>query len=255
MYRGLIAAAGLSTRLQDLSDQRNKVLLDLGGETILATILRNYASVGIAQPLVAVGLDAHAVRQACQGKAECLYNPFFSAFGILSSVWLARPQLEGHPFLFTTGDHYFTQARLEALLADQPEADILVDVAEDVRRRGHEGLRQSARQVPHHDQDHAGRPDPGRVHWSAALSAEGSNQLFSTLEKQVWHRGIQGYVADILCDAHAMGPGLPFQQRPPPHRDRFPLRFAACSANSTLWNSTVFARRVELSPCTPRTRW
>ena len=33
MYRGLIAAAGLSTRLQDLSEKRNKVLLDLGLET------------------------------------------------------------------------------------------------------------------------------------------------------------------------------------------------------------------------------
>src|ERR1700719_3705 len=51
MYRGLIAAAGLSTRLQDLSEKRNKVLLDLGGETILGTILSNFEAAGIAPPL------------------------------------------------------------------------------------------------------------------------------------------------------------------------------------------------------------
>ena len=40
--KGLIAAAGLSTRLQDLGERRNKVLLDLGGESILSTILTHF---------------------------------------------------------------------------------------------------------------------------------------------------------------------------------------------------------------------
>jgi hypothetical protein len=34
-------------------------------------------------------------------------NPFFEQYGILGSVWLARPHLDGVPFVFTTGDHYF----------------------------------------------------------------------------------------------------------------------------------------------------
>ena len=39
---GLIAAAGLSSRLQDLTEKRNKVLLDLGGDTLLGSILHNF---------------------------------------------------------------------------------------------------------------------------------------------------------------------------------------------------------------------
>src|SRR5262249_42975851 len=107
---GLIAAAGLGTRLQDLGEKRNKVLLDLGGETILGTILQRFEQAGIGPILVAAGFDAPAVRTACNNRATCILNPFFEHYGILSSVWLARPQLDGLPFVFTTGDHYFAPA-------------------------------------------------------------------------------------------------------------------------------------------------
>src|SRR4051812_23201841 len=65
MYRGLIAAAGFGARLQDLGEKRNKVLLDLGGESILSSILSNFEQAGISEPLVVVGYDAPAVRTAC----------------------------------------------------------------------------------------------------------------------------------------------------------------------------------------------
>jgi len=126
MY-GLITAAGLSTRLQDLADKRNKVLLDLGGETLLSNILNHFETVGIRDTRVLVGFDGPTVRLACGTRAQCLLNPFFEHYGILGSLWLARTVVEGSPFLFTTGDHYFGLARLQSLLQDQPEADILVD--------------------------------------------------------------------------------------------------------------------------------
>src|SRR4051794_14927151 len=124
MYRGLIPAAGLGTRLQDLGDKRNKVLLDLGGESILGTILTNFERAGIGDTLVVVGYNAAAVRQDCGTRARCLLNPFFETSGILGSVWLARPQLDGTPFVFTTGDHYFHPERFDAFLADQPGTDV-----------------------------------------------------------------------------------------------------------------------------------
>jgi choline kinase len=77
MYRGLIAAAGLSTRLQDLGENRNKALADLGGESILSTILANFEQSGVAEVIVVAGFDAHAVRLACAERARCLLNPFY----------------------------------------------------------------------------------------------------------------------------------------------------------------------------------
>src|SRR4051812_23715247 len=126
--KGFIAAAGLSSRLQDLGEKRNKVLSDLGGETILGNLLNLFEQGGINETIIAVGFDAQAVRILCGQRASCVLNPFFKSCGILSSVWLSRPLLEGVPFLFTVGDHYLEADRLRSFLADQPDADILVDV-------------------------------------------------------------------------------------------------------------------------------
>ena len=110
---GLIAAAGLSSRLGDLSEKRNKVLLDLGGEPLLGTILTNFEHADIAPTFVTVGFDAPAIRTFCGTRATCLLNPFFEHYGILGSIWVARPLVEGAPLLFTTGDHYFALPRLQ----------------------------------------------------------------------------------------------------------------------------------------------
>ena len=70
MYRGLIAAAGFGTRLQDLSDKRNKVLLDLGGESILTTVFNNFELAGLDNTVVMAGFDADTVRMACGKRAS-----------------------------------------------------------------------------------------------------------------------------------------------------------------------------------------
>jgi choline kinase len=201
--KGLIAAAGLSTRLQDLSEQHNKVLLDLGGETLLGTILKHFASMGITETLVVVGFDAPTVRSFCQQRATCILNPFFEHYGILGSIWQARPYLDGAPFVFTTGDHYFALPRFQTFLADQPQADVLVDVElkpcddEDMKvyinRTGK--LRTMTKTV-------LDGTVLGEFTATVRFSAEGSQQFFDTLERYVWQHGIQGYLADVLCTYH-----------------------------------------------------
>lgn len=201
--KGLIAAAGFGTRLQDLAERRNKVLLDLGGESILSTILTHFEQAEITDTCVVVGFDAPAVRNACGTRARCLLNPFFEHSGILGSLWQARPLFENSAFVFTTGDHYFSSCRFQAFLADQPDADILVDVElkecddEDMKvflnRSG--GLRTITK-------TELDGPVLGEFTGMIRCSVEGSNQLFETLEKYAWQHGIQGYVADVLCAVH-----------------------------------------------------
>jgi choline kinase len=200
---GLIAAAGLSTRLQDLSEHRNKVLLDLGGDTLLGTILSSFERAGIAPVYVTVGFDAPAVRTFCSSRAVCILNPFFEHHGILGSLWVARPHLDGQPFVFTTGDHYFAPDRFLTFLQDQPQADVLVDVElktcddEDMKvflnREGR--LRTITKTF-------LNGPVLGEFTGAVRFSAEGSTTFFDTLEKYAWQHGIQGYVADVLCAYH-----------------------------------------------------
>src|SRR5436190_13003218 len=180
---GLIAAAGLCTRMQDLSEKRNKVLLDVGGETLLGTILHHFERAGVTETFVVVGFDAPSVRTAVGTRATCLINPFYEHYGILGSLWQAKSYLSGKPFLFTTGDHYFALPRLQAFLADQPEADVLVDVElkpcddEDMKvyvtRTGK--LRTMTKTL-------LNGTVLGEFTATVRFSAEGSSQFFETLE-------------------------------------------------------------------------
>src|SRR5262249_26940462 len=185
------------------SEKRNKVLLDLGGEPLLGTILTHFEHAGIAPTFVTVGFDAPAVRTFCGTRATCLLNPFFEHYGILGSVWSARPHLDGLPFVFTTGDHYFALPLLEAFLQDQPEADVLVDVElktcddEDMKVfLNREGKLRTITKT------FLNGPVLGEFTGTVRFSGEGSRQFFDMLEKYVWQHGIQGYVADVLCTYH-----------------------------------------------------
>ena len=62
---GLIVAAGLSSRLQDLGEHRNKVLLDLGGATLLGNLLSHFHQVSLGEIFVVAGFDGPAVRTHC----------------------------------------------------------------------------------------------------------------------------------------------------------------------------------------------
>jgi L-glutamine-phosphate cytidylyltransferase len=203
MFRGLIAAAGLSARLQDLSDKRNKVLLDLGGESILASILTNFEQAHITESTVVVGFDALAVRLAVGTRAKCILNPFYEQAGILGSVWVARHLLDGVPFVFTTGDHYFALSRFQRFLADQPDADVLVDV--EVKTCDEEDMKvflNRQGKLRTMTKTFLEGPVLGEFTGGVRFRAEGSTQFFATLEKHVWQHGIQGYVADVLCALH-----------------------------------------------------
>jgi len=201
--KGLIAAAGLSARLQDLGDRQNKTLLDLGGDTLLGNILNQFQRAGVDEIYVVVGFDALAVRTHCHQRASCILNPFFEHYGILGSIWLARPLLAGVPFLFTTGDHFFGLSRLQTFLNDQPTADVLVDVElkpcddEDMKIyvNRHGALQTITKTV-------LKGTVLGEFTGTVRFSAEGSRQFFDTFERYAWQHGIQGYLADVLCAHH-----------------------------------------------------
>jgi choline kinase len=200
---GLILAAGLSTRLQDLSDRHNKVLLDLGGVALLENILNHFERCAITDTLVVVGHDAAAVRQKCGPRARCLLNPFFERYGILGSVWAARPYLEGVPFVVTPGDHFFALARFQAFLADQPEADVLADV--EMKPCDDEDMKvflNRAGKLRTISKTFLDGPILGEFTATVRFSAEGSGQFFDVLEKYAWQHGVEGYLADVLCTYH-----------------------------------------------------
>jgi choline kinase len=204
---GLVVAAGRSTRMQDHCDKQNKVLLDLGGETLLGNLLNHFDRAGVEQTLVVVGFDAFNVVARYGDRSTCLLNPFYDISGILGSIWLTRHHLPDGPFLFSTGDHYFPWSRLERFLADQPEADILVDV--EVKKCDQEDMKvflTPTGELRAMTKALIKGTILGEFTGLVRFSAEGSRLFFEQFERYAWQHGIQGYLADVLGSLHKKCP-------------------------------------------------
>lgn len=78
---GIVLAAGTSSRLG-----RNKLLMELGGESVLRRTVRNAIDGGLVPVLVVLGFEAHRARDALGDVAyEAVDNPDY-ALGINSSL-------------------------------------------------------------------------------------------------------------------------------------------------------------------------
>lgn len=211
---GLILAAGRSQRMQDLTTHRNKVLLDLGGKSILDNVLDQFAAAGIAQTYVTVGFDGATVRRECRNKATPILNPFYEQYGILSSLWVARGDVYASPLLITVGDHYFESDALRTFLQHDPNAPIAVHVEakkcddEDMKvfiDQRHELLTIS-KTWPAFDERgrSANAMAVGEFTGMIRLTAAGCRTFFDTLQEFVWQKGLRDgtYMADILMACH-----------------------------------------------------
>ena len=78
---GIVLAAGTSSRLG-----RNKLLMELGGESVLRRAVRNAIDGALVPVLVVVGFEAHRAHDALSGLAcDQVDNPDY-ALGINSSL-------------------------------------------------------------------------------------------------------------------------------------------------------------------------
>jgi len=78
---GIVLAAGTSSRLG-----RNKLLMELGGESVLRRTVRNAIDGGLEPVLVVLGFEAHRARHALAGLACELVDNLDYELGINSSL-------------------------------------------------------------------------------------------------------------------------------------------------------------------------
>jgi mannose-1-phosphate guanylyltransferase len=138
----MILAAGLGTRLGSLSRTMPKVLLDVGGEPLLARHLAYLARNGIKR----VVLNAHHLAEQIQEFVEHYDGPLELVcvvedrlLGTAGGVRNALPLLEPGPFVVLYGDVLIDEA-LSALLATHRRsaalATLAVHRAENVEGKG-----------------------------------------------------------------------------------------------------------------------
>lgn len=132
MIVGMLAA-GLGRRLGQ-RDGVPKILLEFGGETLLARhvgILRHF---GVERVHLVVGYRADAVheeiaRLGAEDLIETIHNPAYQEGAILSFQCLGPALRAGEPFLFMDGDVLYDHRMIERLLGSPHANAFLMDRA------------------------------------------------------------------------------------------------------------------------------
>lgn len=116
---GVVLAAGRSMRLRPVTRGRSKLLLHLGGLSLVERAVRTLLAAGVDRVVVVVGHQADAmsaaVRELAPGRVTTVRAEDWE-LGNGASLAAAEPALAGEDlFLLLCGDHVFSDGSLDAL--------------------------------------------------------------------------------------------------------------------------------------------
>src|SRR5439155_7041789 len=129
---GVVLAAGRSERLRLVTHGRSKLLIRLGGVTLVERAVRSLLAAGLERVLVVVGhqgeATARTAREVAPDAVSVVRAERWEA-GNGASLSAAEPALAGEgSFVLVCGDHVFAPGSLDSL-ADARYAAVLVDPA------------------------------------------------------------------------------------------------------------------------------
>jgi choline kinase len=130
--RAIILAAGKGSRLEPVSGESVKCLVELGGISLIKRVLRYLRNAGIHEIAVVVGFQPDRIRQACGPDVEYIENPLFAETNSLYSLWLAR-KFFGDGFVVMNSDVFFHPQLLSDLLTARHEDAILLSWRNDTQ--------------------------------------------------------------------------------------------------------------------------
>ena len=130
--RGVVLAAGRSTRLAGMTGGGSKALLRVGGVSLVERAVRRLLALGLEEVVVVVGYHAGPVATLVNAIDPTRVRAVLAdgwEQGNGASLAAAEGEMAGEPlFLLVTADHVFGEGSLEALLAARRPA-VLVDTA------------------------------------------------------------------------------------------------------------------------------
>jgi L-glutamine-phosphate cytidylyltransferase len=130
--RAIILAAGKGSRLEPVSGESVKCLVELGGMTLIERQFSYLRACGITQIAVVVGFQADRIRRICGPDVEYVENPIFAETNSLYSLWLAR-HLFANGFLVMNSDVFFHPQLLRDLLTAEYEDAMLISWREQTK--------------------------------------------------------------------------------------------------------------------------
>ena len=135
--RAMILAAGRGKRLQPITDERPKPLVELGGQPLIFYHLEGLAASGFREVVINLGYLGHLLREALEDGSRWGLNIHYSqepedALETGGGIARALPMLGSAPFLVVNGDIYsdYSFGRLRAIKCSHAHL-VLVPVPAD----------------------------------------------------------------------------------------------------------------------------
>lgn len=193
----LIPAAGRGKRLGILTRNKNKSLLMIDGKELILHSICNFRLFGIRNVIVVLGYKKNQVAKTVGNLAKLCYNPFYQKSGILDSVWRAKTQLIGRPFIFTTSDHYFHPSVLENLLNTPGKLSIVIQKKENYQDEDLK-VQIENNQITKFGKKMSNTEATGEFAGMAFFDAEASTCFFKEIETFFKNGKSSYYVMDVI---------------------------------------------------------
>lgn len=130
--KAILLCAGRGSRLDPLTVDRPKCLVEVGGAAILDHQISALHACGIHEIVVVAGYRCDAIHDHVAGhplerSIDVAYNPRWATSNSIGSVWTARAHL-ANPFILVNGDTIFSPALLgKALRAVECGVNLLIE--------------------------------------------------------------------------------------------------------------------------------
>jgi choline kinase len=128
--KALILAAGLGRRLGELTRDRTKAMVEVGGRMLVLRALDALRAAGVRHTVLVIGHGGAALRAAlasypAEMRIDFVENPVYADTNNIYSLWLARETLASDDTLVLESDLIFDPSLIADVLAD-PSANLAV---------------------------------------------------------------------------------------------------------------------------------
>ncbi len=121
--KAIIIAAGMSSRLMELTDDKPKCMLEIGDKTILQRQIETFNQCGIDEIIVIRGYKKEVINYS---GVKYIYNQNYRRNNILESLMYAESDMNAE-FIATYSDILFKKSVMEQLLESTADISIVVD--------------------------------------------------------------------------------------------------------------------------------
>ena len=123
--KAIIIAAGMSSRLVELTDDKPKCMLEIKGKTILQRQIETFNQCGITEIILIRGYKKEVINYT---GVKYIYNQNYRRNNILESLMYAEGDMDGE-FVTSYSDILFKASVVRSLLESKADISIVTDIA------------------------------------------------------------------------------------------------------------------------------